>query len=415
MRLLFLSNLYPPFDIGGYEQWCQEMAVCLRERGHTVHILTSRYGLDGPVQPEPDVTRTLYLQADVYHYKPLDFFIKRPFQELSNRRQLRTVLDEFEPDLVLVWGMWDLSPNLPAWAERWLPGKVAYFIASYWPLDTDIHKAYWEAPANRRVTELAKRPFRALALSRLDNGNYPPKLRFEHVMCCSHYVRDTVVVGGAVPPGAAVLFGGTDVAPFIEAARKARKETKGPLRLLYFGSLVPDKGVHTAIEALGLLKARGALARVDFTILGSGHPDYESRLRAMVAELAIGDRVHFAGRVPRDEIPSWLARFDVYLFTSTWPEPMARSVMEAMAAGLLVIGSEVGGQVEMLFNEENGLTFQPGDAVGLADRITYALDHPARRDQLASAGRHMVVERFTLDRMAVDIENWLRGVIAVAP
>ncbi|MBN2391114.1 MAG: hypothetical protein JXR84_10330, partial [Anaerolineae bacterium] len=67
MRLLFLSNLYPPFDIGGYEQWCQEMAVCLRQRGHTVHVLTSRYGVNGVSRSEQDITRTLYLQADVFH------------------------------------------------------------------------------------------------------------------------------------------------------------------------------------------------------------------------------------------------------------------------------------------------------------------------------------------------------------
>ena len=48
MRILFLSNFYPPHAIGGYEQWCQEVADRLQARGHVVTVLTSRYGL----QPE---------------------------------------------------------------------------------------------------------------------------------------------------------------------------------------------------------------------------------------------------------------------------------------------------------------------------------------------------------------------------
>ncbi len=68
----------------------------------------------------------------------------------------------------------------------------------------------------------------------------------------------------------------------------------------------------------------------------------------MVASLGLSKQVEFVRQVPRTEIPQWLGGFDLFLFTSIWPEPMARSVMEAMAAGLLVIGSAVGGQMEML-------------------------------------------------------------------
>jgi hypothetical protein len=93
MCLLFLSNLYPPYDIGGYEQLCQEVALCLRERGHTVWVLTSRHGLVGTPTGEQDVIRTLHLQADVHHYKPLGFFLKRSAQEEANKRELGRMID----------------------------------------------------------------------------------------------------------------------------------------------------------------------------------------------------------------------------------------------------------------------------------------------------------------------------------
>jgi glycosyltransferase involved in cell wall biosynthesis len=83
---------------------------------------------------------------------------------------------------------------------------------------------------------------------------------------------------------------------------------------------------------------------------------------------------------------------------------MARTVMEAMAAGVLVIGSEVGGQPELLADGSNGLAFRAGDADALADRIARVLEDPSLRQRLAWAGRETVLERFTLERMVMEME-----------
>jgi glycosyltransferase involved in cell wall biosynthesis len=93
---------------------------------------------------------------------------------------------------------------------------------------------------------------------------------------------------------------------------------------------------------------------------------------------------------------------------------MARSVMEAMAAGLLVIGSEVGGQVEMLLNGQNALTFQAEDAIGLSNHIIRVLDDPALRLRLAQTGQQMVLERFTLKRMVDELEQWFQSIVNVS-
>jgi glycosyltransferase involved in cell wall biosynthesis len=408
MRLLFVSSHYPPYDLGGLEQWCQEVATRLQERGHTVQILTSRHGIQAGSHPSNGVLRSLHCQADIYYYRPVDFFLKRAAQERANARELRRVIEWFSPDLAVVWGMWNLSRNVPHWLEQWMPGRVAYYIASYWPIDEDIHEAYWRPPARRSITELIKRPLRHVTLSQLRREGYPPQLRFEHAMCCSRYVRDTLVEAGQLFADAQVLYGGIDPAPFLAKSCKSSSGEGQPLRLLYFGSLLVHKGVHTAIESIALLKTRGLAEGIELVILGSGHPDYERRLRQMVRQLDIGERVRFVGRVPRHEVPSWLVQFDVFLCTSIWPEPMARAVMEAMAAGALVIGSEVGGQLELLADGRNGLTFPAGNAEALADRIARVLEHPSLRQQLASAGQETVLERFTLERMVIEMEATLQ-------
>jgi glycogen(starch) synthase len=410
MRLLFVSNFYPPHDLGGMEQLCQEVAIRLERRGHSVTVLTSLHGTRREARDVNGVIRSLHLQANVNHYRPTDFFLKRPAQERDNARTLRMAIDGFSPHLVMVWGMWNLSRNLPYWAEQWMPARVAYYVASTWPINLDIHEAYWRLPAGRQLSEWIKRPVRALALAQLQQEGYPPRLRFGHSACCSHYIRDILVEAGRLPSSASVIHNGIDPQPFLRDLSNDIQVHKGPLRLLYFGMLVDQKGVHTAIEAMGLLKQWGLAERVELTILGSGHPDYEAQLREMVAQLNLGRQVRFVGRVPRDQVPSWLGRSDVFLFTSKGPEAMARTVMEAMASGLLVIGTRVGGQKEMLFNRKNGLTFPTEDAAALADRIRLVIGDPALRQDLAQAGQQMVLERFTLERMVDHIEAWLASI-----
>ncbi len=413
MRILFLSNFYPPHDLGGLEQLCYEVAVGLQRRGHHICVLTSRFGVDGK-KDDGNVIRSLYLQTDIHFYRPVDFLVRRSGQERSNFAELHRAMESFNPEFIVTWGMWNMSPNLPYWAEQALPGRVAYYLASYWPSDPDVHENYWSAPARRGITEQIKRPLRRLALAQLRREGYPPKLQFRHAMCCSQYVRDTLVNSGHLPENTGVIYNGIDPEPFLQPSASRGLEKK-PVRLLYFGGLLPHKGVRTAVEAMGILEQRGYLDGVDLTLIGSGHPEYEDELKKLVHSLNLENKVHFVGRISRDEIPQWLGRFDIDLFTSIWPEPLARTVMEAMAAGLLVLGTRVGGQAEMLVDGQNALCFQPEDAAGLADQIIHVLSNPSDRFKLAQAGQQMVLEKFTLRRMVDNFEGWLSGLIQSIP
>ncbi len=412
MRLLFLSNFFPPAHLGGMELRCHELVEHLRERGHTVQVLTSRFGVQADIPPENHVIRELFLQADIYHYHPLDFFLKRRSRERTNKHVLRQALDCLKPDLVFVWGMWNLSPSVPYWAEQWMPGRVVYSIAHYWLTDPDAHVAYWQQPAGRKLTTLLKAPFARLALRSLQREGYPPPLQLEHVVCVSRFVRDTMVELGALPATARVIYSGIDPGPFLEGAVDWERPPSEPLCLVYVGGLLQTKGVHTAIEAMGLLKQAGRLDMLRLTLFGDGHPEYVTKLRTLAEAWGVSRQVEFAGRVPRADLPKYLGQSDIFLFCSTWDEPLARTVMEAMAVGLLVVGTRVGGQAEMLFDGENGLAFQPGDAQGLADCISRAMDDHALQRRLAQEGQKMVLERFTLNRMVDEYETWLEGIAA---
>ena len=412
MRILFVSSQYPPHELGGYEQLCHEVTRELLARGHAVSVLTSRYGVRSAQEARSgNVTRTLHLMTDIHYYKPLDFFFKLPRQEKENLAELKIAMEVFKPDVVMFWGMFAMSHNLPYWAEQWMPGRVTYYMASYWPTDEDLHLAYWKSPANRRITEAFKRVLRSFALARLKRQGYPPRLKFDHVICCSEYVRDTLVNAGKFPPRASVVYAGADPAPFQNLAQKKKSTKTGHVtRLLYFGRLVPDKGVHTAIEALGLLAQKGFTDRVELTVLGDGHPEYKKYLQQRVTDLGIENIVHFSGKVAREEIPAMLKDFDVFLFTSTWPEPFGRTIVEAMMAGLVVIGSNVGGSREIFRHYDKKMLFEPEDAQGLAERIERVLSDPELSRRLVSVGRKLASERFTIQQMTNGIELFLKQI-----
>ncbi len=410
MRLLFLSNLYPPAEMGGLEQICEEVVQAFRASGHEVVVLTAHHGAGRAPADEQGIVRTLHLQADVSHYRPADFFLLRKPQEEENLAELSRLIRDFGPDIILVWGMWNLSRALPALAEQLMPERVAYYMASYWANDPDIHVEYWSQPASRALTRLAIKPLQVAALSQLHRESYPPQLAFDNVACVSQYVRETLVSGGKISPSSGVILLGIHPEAFVRAGAARQPAPDGLLRLLYFGSLLEKKGVHTAIEALGLLKKRGQHHNLQLTILGGGHPDYEAHLRRRIVELGLQEQVSMHGRVARDEVPSWLGQSDVFLFTSIWPEPMARSVMEAMAAGMLVIGTEVGGQSEMLIHGQNSLTFPADDAATLADRIAQAASDPNAARRLAETGKQLILSDFVMKRYFDELECWLQSI-----
>lgn len=415
MKIIFITNFYPPASQGGYEQLCQEIAEALRNRGHNVLVLTSNYKSTELSVPDPKwVHRELYLEMELASTtNALQFFTRRKTRETQNLASLRQIMKWFSPDVVLIWAMWNLHLSLPALVEELMPGQTVYYICDYWPTLPNQFENYWNAPPRSMITGLPKLILKTFALQILARENRPD-LKLEHAYCVSEYVRNTLVEAGRLQPHAEVLHNGIDPEPFLKASESRQNFANGqnrPLRLLYYGRLNHDKGVHTAIQALGLLKQRGFVNNFELTILGSGHPDYESELRQMSVGLGVSEQVEFVGHVHRVGIPNRLACFDVYLFTSIWPEPMARSVMEAMAAGLLVIGTEVGGQVEMLNHGKNALTFKPGDVKGLSDQILRAYHDPQLRVQLAQAGQLMVSEQFSLDRMVNEIENILQNIV----
>ncbi|MEX2030621.1 MAG: glycosyltransferase family 4 protein [Anaerolineales bacterium] len=409
MRILILSNFYPPAHAGGYTQLCQEVSEGLAQRGHTIGVVTSRHDLAKAQGKEQDIYRLLHLESDLHHYQPLRFLTHWKRHHGENLALLERVVSAFSPELIFVWGMWGMSKAVPAWAERLMPGRVVYYLADYWPLVADMHTTYWRSPSRRWLMRLPKRFLSALAMSILPNEPQP-RPRFEQVICVSARLREILVEAGLPLRHARVIYNGIDVARFYSAHQPDHPARR--LRLLYAGQLVQHKGVHTGIQAMARLVDERRINEVHLTVIGSGHREYERSLRSLVVSERLVDYVTFLEPVARDSMPDLLRRFDVLILPSLYEEPLARITQEAMASGLVVVGTTTGGTKEILSDGETGLTFAPGDANGLADQVVRLVSDPELHRRLVQAGRRTVVKRFTLNRMVTEIDAYLRDCLA---
>ncbi len=155
----------------------------------------------------------------------------------------------------------------------------------------------------------------------------------------------------------------------------------------HVSSLAESKGVDTLLKAMKRLFHRNVDYRLRCVLLGSGH----ERWKALVDELCISDRVSFAGH--RSDVHAVLPHFDIFVMVSR-QEALGTAIIEAMSAGVPVIGSNVGGMPESI-TPDCGLIVPPDDVDALTSAIQALLDDPTRCETMGKAGRLRAVEHFS--------------------
>jgi glycosyltransferase involved in cell wall biosynthesis len=166
-----------------------------------------------------------------------------------------------------------------------------------------------------------------------------------------------------------------------------------PLRLVYFGRLDPTKGVHVLIEALQLDKALPVTLDVYGTAQGEGGAAYADRLQKLVMH---DGRIAFKASVPSEKVIPTMRTYDAVVVPSQWLETGPLVVLEAFAARIPVLGSDLGGIAELVVNGVNGLLVSPSEInawcnavlrlcrdAGLYERLCSSLPTPPVMESVA--------------------------------
>ena len=159
------------------------------------------------------------------------------------------------------------------------------------------------------------------------------------------------------------------------------------VELISVGRLRAPKDFITLARALARLEPGSFRA----SLVGDG-PD-RSMIEAELEQLGLGDRVRLLG--DRSDVPRLLAAADVFVCSSR-SEGMPVSIIEAMAVGLPVVASAVGGVPEMVDDERTGLLVAPGAAAALADALARLIGDRTLREQMGRAGRKDALQRYDL-------------------
>ena len=230
------------------------------------------------------------------------------------------------------------------------------------------------------------------------------------VTCCLpnvEYLRN--VLSPRLHDKVKLLHHGVDLHAFQPRAHHER--ASGPPLLMSVGRLVEKKGFADLLAACGRLKDAGGRFRC--RIYGEG-PE-RSKLKGIVQDLDLGDRITLAGALSRRELMRAYRQADVFVLTPLVTEDGDRDgipnvLVEALASGLPVVTTAVGGIPELVTHGVAGLVGRPRDVEEIATHLATLLDDHALRRKLGAAGRATVEERFDLRRSAEELAS-LFGVV----
>jgi glycosyltransferase involved in cell wall biosynthesis len=312
----------------------------------------------------------------------------------------------------------DLLEHMPAFAEE---------LSWSWRMDRPdvVHAHFWmSALASLEAAPAAGVPvavtFHALgSVKRRHQGvaDTSPAGRIDHersvvatadhvVATCSDEVRELTALG-LDPALASVVPCGVDLTHFTPRGVRATRGSQRH-RLLVLGRLVPRKGVEDAVRALRLL--------ADTELVVAGGPPAEQlasdpeavRLRDLARQLGVADRVEFRGAVDRAKVPALVRSADVVVCVP-WYEPFGIVPLEAMACGVPVVGSGVGGLLDTVVPGVTGELVEPRRPQQLASVLRDLLDDPLRREVMGRAGARRARDRYSWDGVAAAHEQVYAG------
>jgi glycogen synthase len=442
VRILVVTNLYPPHLADTDDFRCQNVTEALGGRGHELRVLTSTCGLASEAghtaralgdSRDALVQRRLRVNGEFGQFTVAGLGELREL-EARNNAVLRDALAEFQPDVVHVYSLRGLSKSLLVTLRR--TGVPACFdMADPWlaeELATDPWLAWWHrerVPAMQKVQrtglevsgqrakwDAATPTFLEPGVNRLPaifdrdthggaapNSLGTPQLR--RLYFSSPALRDATAAAGFRVAHGEVIHPGVDTRLFNGEVKPATAPVR---KFLAAARLTPHCGMATAIDALQLVRAQGV--RAALTVFGRGSSEVLAKLRTRAVQC--GGAVEFRAGGLQRELPGIYQAHDAFIYPVEREESFVGAPLEAMACGLPVIVNQDHGAEDLFRSQESCLAFSSGDAAALAARMLELIQTPNLASQLAQVGQNEVLTRYQFDTAVEQIERCLEDTVA---
>ena len=378
MKILVISNLYPPETIGGYEIQCSQAVDQLRARGHEVLVLTSiPYSV--PPQRLGYVLRVLRT-PDVYSADRVE--LRSPYWELEsnlinpdNVYLLLDVIGDFGPDVCYLW-------NLVALGGAGIVGALEYIELPWvWHLGDSVPAMLCNFEG--QLLEMAK----AIA----------PQLSGRFLACSQTVVDKTEMIVS--------LAGKMRIVPnWIMHSTGRLDRTFGNdkcLKLIHAGRLSAEKGSFMLVEVAQLLQLNGRDFSLD--LVGDGETE---ALRGMITEYHLEDRVRLVGRLSQEMLRERLSRADLFLFPTFAEDSMPLAPLEAASVGCVPVLPLLSGISEWLVDRVDCIKSERS-ASAFADAIQQVMDGKIDLEAIAKRAARVVHDQFRIDKILPTVESEL--------
>jgi len=293
--------------------------------------------------------------------------------------------------------------------QRWRPAVVHFYLPGPYILGAPL------AMAARIPTKIMSRR----SLSHYQTRR-PMLARFERVL---HSSMDAVIGNsravvrelmseGIPPTKVKLIYNGTDtslVFPRRIEARRALGIEQEALVGVMIANLIPYKGHRDLIEGLARVSAR---LPTGWLVLFAGHDDgLQSELEKLTESFGLQENIRFLGE--RRDVQLLLAAAD-YGVLSSWEEGFSNAILEAMAAGLPMVATDVGGNSDAVLHERTGLLVPPQEPAALGNAILRLAHEPSLRRALGVAAQLRVRQEFSLERCIEAHEKLYEALLASA-
>ena len=399
MRILQVTDCYPPPLIGGRDLQVRMLTHELSHRGHEVEVVT----LTGSPHPGTEFDGNIPVHRIAGWSRFLNHFYVNPDKPFHPTipdpgvvREVRRLIEERKPQVVHAhsWMLCSLLPFLPSPETKLVVTMHEYGLVC--PKNTFVHAGHFcEGPKFAKCVRCASDQYGTVRSVALTSGLRMMRRLLRRVNCYIA-VSDSVLQAFKLLP---INYDGRieQIPPFISDDCIQQSEMPRPEFLpksdgfiMFAGALGPHKGLDTLLQAY-----EGLDLDIPLVLLGLRRHDTPKIFPAGVI-------VH--ENVPHDDVIRAWKHCSVAVVPSRWPEPVGLVALEAMAAGRPVVVSSVGGLQGLVRDGVSGIHVPPGDADALGLAIQGLVDDPAERFRMGLSGQEIAAD-YVASRLIPKIEN----------
>jgi glycosyltransferase involved in cell wall biosynthesis len=403
MRIVVVSNIYPPMAIGGYEMECASVVEHLAEH-HQVLVLTSRRGKRRN-RGSGDVRQGIAIRRELTLLTPDEKgALRAPLASLRAVAAARRAL-EWEPDLIYAWN----GASIPHTALRVLADSgvpLAFRVCEHWFGGVFLRDQFL-----RELLPARRGPAHAAWASACRALNLLPSLRLDPtapLRTAVSWNSEATKRVAAPPPFVEIVLERVrhPAPPYGDIYSEVERNPAPEPRIVFLGRVSPYKGLAVALEALSLLRSEhGMLANL--VVVGPEDGEHGAEMRGLAERLGVTAAVSWHGQATPREAAATLAGAHALIVPSTWDEPFGLVMIEGALARVPLVASNVGGISEGMHDEEHALLFARGDASAAAASLARTL----RETEQTAARVERAYERAQSFRLGPYLEEQERFVL----